>query len=115
MDELYLAKIQNTINEIQNQISKIYVDTPVFRLLMQRTINQFNELLTHIGYLESKIQSTNTTITEPVCEIDQDWNLKLSHGPQANYLVHGEAIKTLVDHINYLHVSLENCSGKSNE
>lgn len=47
----------------------------------------------------------------PICEIDTDWNLKLSHGVQAHYLLTGEAIKMLVDHINYLHVLLENCSG----
>jgi hypothetical protein len=109
MDELYIAKVQNTINEIQNQLSKIYVDTPVFRVLMQRSINQLNQLITHIGYLEEKLSFT--IIPESTYAIDEDWNLELSHGTEANYLVNGKAIKLLVDHINYLHVLIENCPG----
>jgi hypothetical protein len=91
MDELYIAKVQNTINEIQNQLSKIYVDTPVFRVLMQRSINQLNQLITHIGYLEEKLSFT--IIPESTYAIDEDWNLELSHGTEANYLVNGKAIK----------------------
>lgn len=110
MDELHIAKVQNTINEIQNQLSKIYIDTPVFRVLMQRAINQLNELMTHIGYLESKFQLT-TDSTQPTCEIAEDWNLNLSHGTQANYLVHGEVMQLLVDHIKYLENLVQNCPG----
>lgn len=53
--------------------------------------------------------------TDPTCIIDEDWNLDLSHGTEADYLVHGKAIKMLVDHINYLHVLIENCPGNKNE
>ena len=111
MDELSIAKIQNTINEIENQIGKFYIDTPVSKVLMQRAVNQLNQLMTHIGYLESRLELTNINDIQPTCEIDTDWNLSLSHGPDANYLIHGQAIKTLVDHINYLHVLIENCPG----
>lgn len=58
----------------------------------------------------------NINNTTPICEIDSDWNLTLSHGIESNYLVTGEALKMLVDHINYLHVLIENCAGpKSDE
>jgi hypothetical protein len=56
MNELTIAKIQNTINEIENQLTKIYVDTPVFRVLMNRTVIQLNELMIHIGFLEGKLR-----------------------------------------------------------
>jgi hypothetical protein len=111
MNELQLAKIQNTINEIQNQLTKIYIDTPVFRVLMQRSIIQLNELMTHVGYLETKLELNNVDKTEATCIIDENWELKLSHGPQAEYLINGEAIQMLVDHINYMHVLIENCPG----
>jgi hypothetical protein len=107
MNEIQLAKIQNTINEIQNQLKKMYVDTPVFRLLMQRSINQTHELMTHIGYLEAKLETT--------VSIDEEWNIHFSHGPQANYLVQGETIQMLVDHIKYMHILIENCPGKKDE
>jgi hypothetical protein len=105
MNKVHLAKIQNTINEIENQLVKIYLDTPVSRILMQRAINQLNELMTHIGYLEAKL--------EPTVLIDEKWNIDFSHGPQTNYLVQGETIQMLVDHINYMHVLIENCPGNT--
>jgi hypothetical protein len=55
MDELALVKIQNTINELQNQFSKDLIDSSISRVLMQRAANQLNYLLVHIGYLESKL------------------------------------------------------------
>jgi hypothetical protein len=55
MDELALVKIQNTINELQNQFSKDLIDSSISRVLMQRATNQLNYLLAHIGYLESKL------------------------------------------------------------
>lgn len=58
MDELQIAKIQNTINEINNQVSKDYIDTPVSKLLMTRSVNQLNFLMMHIGHLEEKLNST---------------------------------------------------------
>ena len=57
MDELALVKIQNTINELQNQVSKDLIDSSISRVLMQRATNQLNYLLVHIGYLESKLTS----------------------------------------------------------
>jgi hypothetical protein len=57
----------------------------------------------------------NIDHTEPTCIIDENWNLDLSHGIEADYLVTGEAIKMLVDHINYMHVLIENCPGVQHE
>jgi hypothetical protein len=56
MNDLTIVKIQNTINEIENQLTKADVDTAVYRLLMQRAVIQLNELITHISYLENKTQ-----------------------------------------------------------
>jgi hypothetical protein len=74
---------------------------------MQRAIIQLNELITHIGYLENKSQ--------PTLVIDEEWNINFSHGPESNYLVHGDVIKMLVDHIKYMHILIENCPGNKNE
>lgn len=52
MNQLEVAKIQNTINQIENQISKNQ-DSPNAVILMQRAVYQLKFLLTHIGYLES--------------------------------------------------------------
>lgn len=57
MDELTLAKVQNTINELQNQITKDFIDTSTSMVLMSRSVNQLNFLLTHIAYLEKKLES----------------------------------------------------------
>jgi hypothetical protein len=57
----------------------------------------------------------NINDLEPTCIIDENWNLDLSHGLDADYLVTGEAIKMLVDHINYMHVLIENCPGAKHE
>jgi hypothetical protein len=107
MDNRYLLKIQNTINEINNQLNKEVVDTSTSKILMQRAIIQLNELITHIGYLENKSQ--------PTLVIDEEWNINFSHGPESNYLVHGDVIKMLVDHIKYMHILIENCPGNKNE
>ena len=58
MDQLTVAKIQNTINELENQVSKFFIDNAVSKVLMQRSVNQLNFLLTHIAYLETKLEST---------------------------------------------------------
>lgn len=57
----------------------------------------------------------NINNTVPTCVIDENWNLELSHGIDSNYLVTGEAIKLLIDHIKFLEKAIENCSGKKNE
>jgi hypothetical protein len=58
MDQVTVAKIQNTINELENQVHKISIDTSISKVLMQRSVNQLNFLLTHIAYLETKLEST---------------------------------------------------------
>ncbi len=58
MDQVAVAKIQNTINELENQVHKISIDTSISKVLMQRSVNQLNFLLTHIAYLETKLEST---------------------------------------------------------
>lgn len=58
MDQLQIAKIQNTINEINNQILKDSIDTSISKTLMNRAVNQLNQLMTHIGFLEAKLAST---------------------------------------------------------
>jgi hypothetical protein len=58
MDQLTVAKIQNTINELENQVHKISIDNSISKVLMQRSVNQLNFLLTHIAYLETKLEST---------------------------------------------------------
>lgn len=59
MDQLFLAKIQNTINEIENQFNKDSIDHSVAKILMQRSVFQIQELLTHIGYLEHKLNDNS--------------------------------------------------------
>jgi len=115
MDNRYLLKIQNTINEINNQLNKEVVDTSTSKILMQRAIIQLNELITHIGYLENKSQPTLVIKSQPTLVIDEEWNINFSHGPESNYLVHGDVIKMLVDHIKYMHILIENCPGNKNE
>lgn len=58
--------------------------------------------------MTSKWNINNTT---PTCQIDTDWNLTLSHGTEANYLVHGEVIELLIGHIKYLELLIQNCPG----
>jgi hypothetical protein len=55
MKPLQLAKIQNTINEIQNLLTKDPVDSVNSNVLLQRSVNQLSQLLVHIGYIEAKL------------------------------------------------------------
>jgi hypothetical protein len=55
MKPLQLAKIQNTINEIENLLTKHPVDSVNSNLLLQRSVNQLSQLLVHIGYIEAKL------------------------------------------------------------
>jgi hypothetical protein len=57
MDNIFQAKIDNIINEMQNQISKDDIDSSVSRLLMNVAVNRIQLLMTHIGYLEYKIDN----------------------------------------------------------
>jgi hypothetical protein len=56
MKPLQLAKIQNTINEIENQLTKQSVDSGNSLFLLQRSVNQLHQLLVHVGYLEAKLE-----------------------------------------------------------
>lgn len=58
MDFLLQAKIDNIISEIENQLEKDFIDDSVARTLMAISINRINLLMTHIGFLESKLEST---------------------------------------------------------
>jgi hypothetical protein len=58
MDFLLQAKIDNIISEIENQLEKDFVDDSIARTLMAVSINRINLLMTHIGFLESKLEST---------------------------------------------------------
>jgi hypothetical protein len=53
--------------------------------------------------------------TEPTCTIDENFILNLSHGIEANYLIRGESIQMLIDHINYIHILIENCPGAKHD
>jgi archaellum component FlaC len=58
MDPLLFAKINNIVNEIENQLSKDSdIDSQVSRILMSTAVNRISTLLTHISYLESRIEN----------------------------------------------------------
>lgn len=57
MDKLFEAKINNIVNEMTNVISKQEIDSLTSRTLMAVAINRFSMLMTHIGYLETKLES----------------------------------------------------------
>jgi cob(I)alamin adenosyltransferase len=57
MDQLLAAKVQNTINEIDNILFKQYKDLPHFETMMLRSSQQMKLLLNHIENLESKIDN----------------------------------------------------------
>jgi hypothetical protein len=58
MDPLLFAKINNIVNEIKNQLSKDSdIDSQVSRILMSTAVNRISTLLTHISYLESRIEN----------------------------------------------------------
>jgi hypothetical protein len=58
MDKLFEAKINNILNEITNQLSKDFIDEATARTLMSVAVNRISLLMTHIGFLESKLEST---------------------------------------------------------
>lgn len=58
MDEILLAKINNIISELQNQLKKDYIDTSTSKALMKFSISRLQLLLTHTAYLESRLTST---------------------------------------------------------
>lgn len=58
MNSFTTAQVQNIINEMSNQILKDEIDSSVARTLMNVAINRLNLLMTHIGHLEEKLEST---------------------------------------------------------
>lgn len=59
MDPSFLDKIKNVVNEMQHQVDTYQdeIDPLVSKLLMIAAINRFSLLLTHIGYLESTLET----------------------------------------------------------
>lgn len=58
MDTMLEIKISNIINEIENQLQKDSIDDSVARTLMSLAVNRISLLMTHIGYIETKLNST---------------------------------------------------------
>jgi len=58
MDPLFQAKMQNVVTEINNQLKKSSIDESVARTLMAFAVNRISLLMTHIGFIESKLEST---------------------------------------------------------
>lgn len=57
MDLLLEAKIHNIMSELANEADKSIHDPSVIYVLMHHAVNIFHLTLTHIGYVESKLQS----------------------------------------------------------
>jgi hypothetical protein len=57
MDPLLEAKIHNAMSELSNEADKTIHDPSVIYALMHHAVNVFKLTLTHVGYLESKVQS----------------------------------------------------------
>lgn len=57
MDPLLEAKIQNVMSELANEADKTIHDPSIVYVLMHHAVNVFRLTLTHIGYLESKIEN----------------------------------------------------------
>ena len=71
MDQSFLSKINNVVNEMQHQVDTYQdqIDPLVSKLLMIAAINRFSLLLTHIGYLESTLEivkKTNAALLDQV-------------------------------------------------
>ena len=61
---LEIAFVQNTINELSNQIAKDSFDSFSIKSLCERAVNKIQFLLTHIGYVETGIKLQETTSLE---------------------------------------------------
>lgn len=57
MDPLLKAKIQNVMSELANEADKTIHDPSIVYVLMHHAVNVFRLTLTHVGYLESKIEN----------------------------------------------------------
>ena len=58
MDNLIEAKIYGIMSELANEADKTLHDPSVVYVLMHHAVNVFKLSLTHIGYLEGKLEST---------------------------------------------------------
>lgn len=58
MDVMLELKIKNVINEIDNLLSKEFLDPYNAKAFLSLAVNRLNLLLTHIAYLEEKLEST---------------------------------------------------------
>lgn len=58
MDFLLEAKIKNITAEIENLLTKETIDTYNSKIIMSLALHRINLLMIHIGYLESKLDST---------------------------------------------------------
>jgi len=59
MDPLLEAKIHNIMSELANEADKTTHDPLVIYALMHHAVNILKLTLTHVGYLESRVQSLN--------------------------------------------------------
>jgi hypothetical protein len=59
MDPLLEAKINNIMSELANEADKTIHDPLVIYALMHHAVNILELTLTHVGYLESRVQSLN--------------------------------------------------------
>ncbi len=44
-------------------------------------------------------------------KVDKEWNIQFSHGPDAEYIINGQVIVSLIEHIKYLEVVILDCPG----
>jgi len=58
MDNLFEAKIQSLMSELANEADKAVHDSSVVYVLMHHAVNVLRLTLTHIGYLENRLEST---------------------------------------------------------
>ncbi len=61
MDPLLEAKINNLMSELANEADKSIHDPSIVYVLMHHAVNVFKLTLTHIGYIESKLESAIDT------------------------------------------------------
>lgn len=49
--------------------------------------------------------------SDATIKVDKDWNIDFSHGPDAEYIITGQVIVSLIEHIKYLEVVILDCPG----
>ncbi len=59
MDPLLEAKINNLMSELANEADKSIHDPSIVYVLMHHAVNILKLTLTHVGYLESRVESLN--------------------------------------------------------